>query len=336
MLVACSPARTVRRMATSATLRIRAELAEARLAIHEQLGVRGVQPVPRRSVWYLESGLEPPAPIRHSFRGPAAAAAARVADDLGLPSPVACSDMSGVWTTFFAGEWVLRVTAEPNPLMCARLLLASEIDAEWAPRDVLVDPSGEWVLERRLPGVPLTEVWFSLNRSERESLAREVCAARERIAELPAPEWLVAETVRVVESRCRLRIPAVDEAAVVAVLCRDRTVRHGDLHAGNMLVRDGRLSALVDWEHMCCAVYERDFAVTDLVLAAQTSQEFAALVAPARTDLLTHVVALANHLTPSAADPAALPPARQMLRVRLNTLAAMALEQIALRDRPAA
>jgi len=81
------------------------------------------------------------------------------------------------------------------------------------------------------------------------------------------------------ESRVNLLDTSVDQAAVrslfaaacTAPVATDHVWLHGDLHARNMIVNDGRLSAIIDWGDICSGDRATDLAGAFMLVPAEIS-----------------------------------------------------------------
>ena len=184
---------------------------------------------------------------------------ARLLEKHGLPSATAERGayegvVNEVW---FAGDVVIRVNKDLNyasdvwtETVAVPALTAHGINT---PRLLAFDNDGD-ITERlvtiykRAPGIPLSKV-ETLNDPEDffHQLAKEVRSIHDRVTSvddpnnLLDPEWELDEAAvfeAFPDSPDWLRFPAVEEPTVFG---------HQDLHADNILVHEGRFSAIIDW-----------------------------------------------------------------------------------------
>lgn len=188
--------------------------------------------------------------------------------------------LNEVW---FAERFVVRIT----PRQHSRRLEHEVEVAALLPPDVPYPPVvaygrapfGEWLVLRRVPGEPLARVWGGLDDTERASAIRQLGVVLARVHAVPAsrgPWGPVTSAMaarqhelphqlppaRLLELLLQARgLPFVEPGVVdeaVRLVRRgadalDDTGRwglvHGDLHFENVLWRDGRITALLDFEH---------------------------------------------------------------------------------------
>jgi hypothetical protein len=264
------------------------------------------------------AGLPAPAPATPPRTCDTDRRAVLLARCLGLGPVESYAGASGRWSTYVTDRHVVRVLLGPSPTVVARLQRVAELPG--GPDLVAWSPDGEWVVERRHPGVTLRRAWPALSRPARRRCALELAGWRDRWAAVTPTLADVAAGVAEVAAQAASRLPVTVAAQVADHLtARPRWV-HADLHAGNILVDpvSGTLAAVVDFEHAVCAGPAWDAVRLFAVAAYQTSPQWVASVSdPVADDLLT--LALAAAFTPASASPGT---ARAWLRSALVGAAA--------------
>jgi aminoglycoside phosphotransferase (APT) family kinase protein len=175
----------------------------------------------------------------------------------------------------------VRIQAETN--VRVPTILACDFSREWIDRDYL--------LMNRLPGVPLSECAAALTREQQSAVLRRLGADVARLhrvhadaygylgphAPMPPQEnwhdafaimWarmiddivacgMYGDEERALAMRLWEKYRDAFDRAVPAALC------HMDLWVANVLVEDGRYSALFDFDRACFGDPENDFAVAE-------------------------------------------------------------------------
>lgn len=199
----------------------------------------------------------------------------------GIASPAPPERIAGatneVWRS---GDFIVRVGDQVG---VNRLRREAQL-ANFLPWDVRyppvaacgVEPFGEWVIVRNRPGIPMSEAWSSLDRSERRSLTHEFAKAVKAVhgtrispdeqallafddatAE-GLPHQLPVERLMATLGKAS-EMPFVDAGLIADLIDKLESVAgafdgpgedliHGDLHFENVLVRDGRLVTVLDFE----------------------------------------------------------------------------------------
>lgn len=202
----------------------------------------------------------------------------------GLPAGInlvrANSAFNEVW---IAGDTVLRMSRQPSS---TRLSYEATI-TKLLPAECLHPPVlgvgrseyGEWMLTRRAEGVILSSIWHELTPALREDAVRQLARAVRALHQTQAPSdeygtiyppfaeddslecpyQLGAQ--RIVELAYRAReasplnatvctklIDRVTELAKVVGPLEETHLIHGDLHFGNVLWHDGKITAVIDNE----------------------------------------------------------------------------------------
>lgn len=181
-----------------------------------------------------------------------------------------------------AGNYIVRVGFVPGAERLRREANLAELLPRLAhyPKVIAsgVESFGEWVVVRRLPGTVLSEAWAGLDPSERRSLVHDFAGAMKAVHDtrldheqvqafafpegdgpLALPHQLPAERILGMLDRARslphmdtgLIDAAAERAAAVAdsIWAHERNgLVHGDLHFENVLVLDGVLVAVLDFE----------------------------------------------------------------------------------------
>jgi homoserine kinase type II len=195
-----------------------------------------------------------------------------------------------------SGEYVLRVylnQSEPTAARFEHALLArlAELDLSFATPVLVALPSGGTIardsegrpsaLFERLPGEHIDEPPDDLVRRAGAALA-ELVDALSRIGDVgvPAPRFdadlaavhpLVPDIAEIPEldalTRRELARVASEVAPIYAIL--PRQITHGDFALGNVLFRDGTVSALLDFEFSGDDVRAIDLATACYILTAR-------------------------------------------------------------------
>ncbi|PYH43183.1 APH-domain-containing protein [Aspergillus saccharolyticus JOP 1030-1] len=137
-----------------------------------------------------------------------------------------------------------------------------------------------FVLEERVPGTTLGQVWPTLIQSEKTDIAKQVAEVRQRLRALTAPSIQSAgggacyppfpcyvgcradgpwhsdaelqETLRArltEDTPCGLPDKIVDNLLARMPTCGPYVLTHGDLHLTNIMVQEGKLTGIIDWEY---------------------------------------------------------------------------------------
>lgn len=217
----------------------------------------------------------------------------RILQSAGIASsgqPVRIAGSSNeVWR---AGSYVVRVGFQPGAERLRREgRIASCLPESVAYPPVIasgVEPFGEWIVVRHVPGIPLSEAWGAMPVEQRRSAVfelgralKELHAVKVEASDVPFPEGEgmlalphqlpVARILELLEQARYLHDMdrgLIDEAISRAGSLGDAFASekpfglvHGDLHFENVLVDHGRLSALLDFEWARCGPTEIDVDV---------------------------------------------------------------------------
>jgi aminoglycoside phosphotransferase (APT) family kinase protein len=209
----------------------------------------------------------------------------------GLPShlvPVRVeSARNEVW---LVGDFVIRIAAEAST---RRLVYEQEVVAR-LPREVRHPgvihtgraPFGQWCLMRRVPATPLAHQWLELNEAQRYgavlSLARALRAIHgvdssgleppflaegslECSHQLPVDRlWRLVDqlrSTRAIDPGLLLAATALVDTAEAVLGPQPATLVHGDFHLENVLVADGVVQAVIDFEFARAGWPELDLEV---------------------------------------------------------------------------
>jgi hypothetical protein len=159
---------------------------------------------------------------------------------------------SGRWLTYTGRSIVVRVLLEnPHNKLEGHPFLRMQAAAElpYGPSIISVDHSTGVLVERRQPGVMLSDIWAELAPDSRLRSADMVAEFRTELArKAVAGEERQACAARIAEEAQKAFGP--QGAWAETVIVEDIAWCHGDLHAANLLVDpiDGRLTAVLDWE----------------------------------------------------------------------------------------
>ncbi len=207
---------------------------------------------------------------------------ATILRNAGIVSSAAPERIAGstneVWR---AGEFVIRVGSVPG----AKRLRREALLVNYLPWGVNyptvvacgVEPFGEWLIVRNRSGLPFSEAWSSMDRPTRRRIVHELGRAVKEIHETKLASETIDELAfdptsafsiphmlpasRLVDSLQKSRdLPWMDVGLVDALIEKTREVAdafkgsgsfglvHGDLHFENVLVRDGNLTSVLDFE----------------------------------------------------------------------------------------
>lgn len=202
---------------------------------------------------------------------------------LGLDSRTKVTQLDGqsnrVW---LVGDHVVRINLKPEVprLAWEAGVLNSLPEAFPCPRPSCFgrEEQFEWVLQPKMPGSSLAATWPNLDRRSRRSLVHQLAAHLRTLHETALPASgrnfphvgkLVGTAQQVVQQLQQLLIrvasqamdlPGVDRgvlssvlelAAAAGVVLGDVPcgLIHGDLHLDNLLVDDGEITAILDFEY---------------------------------------------------------------------------------------
>lgn len=176
-------------------------------------------------------------------------------------SPAGGGQSNEVW---FAGPYDVRISSRPSR---GRLLREAAVLAA-VPAAVpcaAVVASGQteafsWLVQERLPGVPLVRVWPVLSPAERRGAVHQLgavlrallgVAAGPAAVDVPVLDAVPAGAPAGLSELVERLQPAAGVSGPLGLI-------HGDLHFDNLLWHHGAISGLLDWEYAGVAPVDRE------------------------------------------------------------------------------
>ncbi|MEY2426866.1 MAG: hypothetical protein QOI61_2438 [Actinomycetota bacterium] len=164
--------------------------------------------------------------------------------------------------------------ARVTPLVGAAGIPVPEVLGHGLVRDLGFEAAGEWIVSRRVQGITMAAAWPSLGAGERRQVGNELGTILSQLnsleATIGAPRWLIesGDNLHNAYRKPTLVFAIIDAAAslpgavssIVAearnfvaaryesVTAEPDVVIHGDAHGHNVMVENGHVVALLDWE----------------------------------------------------------------------------------------
>lgn len=182
--------------------------------------------------------------------------------------------------TWLNDSYVIRLTDDPDAQTLAREADLLQHIAGTIPAPTLIafghTDQGEWMLQERVTGIPLAQVWRTLAAPTRHAAVRQLAEITQTLHRVPcdtlshlalSPNWLTVELPQTIQQLAEQSkaLAFVDLDLMDAVINYTQAhgnmkltadewgLIHGDLHFDNVLWDGEQIVALLDFEKACYA-----------------------------------------------------------------------------------